>query len=179
MPLPDLRQVVKKGGTILQQQARPVEDERTEFKAAFEWDSRKRARNPDLRFGSLKTVAAFLNSQGGTLYLGLDDSGAPVGIREDLALIEDEHPEDVFQNRFREFLKNSLDPMPLSNVASRFQGSDGRRVCVVEVQPFQGVTYLVYKDKSGQQREGVFVRDGNRTIELKGRARDQFVVSRN
>ncbi|MCH7944562.1 MAG: ATP-binding protein [Armatimonadetes bacterium] len=155
------------------------ESKTLEFKASLRWDMRK-SRQDDkvITHAVLKTVAAFLNSQGGTLYLGLDDSGAPVGIREDLALIDDDHPEDVFQNRFREFLKNSLDPMPLSNVASKFQGGDSKRVCVIEVQPFQGVTYLVYKDRSGQQREGVFVRDGNRTIELKGRARDQFVVSR-
>lgn len=178
-PLPDIRQVVKKGGALNQnKKTRLVEDEKTEFKSTFEWDSRRGSRNPELRFATLKTVAAFLNSAGGDLYIGLDDSGNPIGIANDLALLKDDRPEDVFENRLREFLKNHLDPMPLSNVSMRFVKMSDYTVCVVTVRAANGINYLSYKDQEGKSQEGVFVRDGNRTVELKGRARDQFVVDR-
>ena len=173
-----MRQVVKKGGALKPKAASLVEDGRTEFKSTFEWDSRRGARNPELRFATLKTVAAFLNSEGGNLYLGIDDRGRPIGIENDLALLKDDRPRDVFENRLREFLKNHLDPMPLSNVSVKFETMSDHIVCIVTVRTANGVTYLSYKDQTGRPQEGVFVRDGNRTVELKGRSRDQFVVDR-
>jgi predicted HTH transcriptional regulator len=132
-----------------------------------------------MRFGSLRTVAAFLNSDGGVLYLGVGDNGVPVGLDGDFALIEDASPCDVFENRFREFMKNSLDPLPLNDVVLSFQEMEGHIVCVVTVVATGGVTYLLHKDDSGQKVESVFVRDGNRTIKLDGRGRDSFVRERN
>ncbi len=177
-PLPDLRQIIKKGGTLSASRTLPPEGAHVEYKASFEWDPRRSQRSPEMRFGSLRTVAAFLNSEGGVLYLGVDDDGVPVGLDGDFALIEDASPCDVFENRFREFMKNALDPLPLNSVAVTFEEMEGQVVCVVSVSAAAHVTYLLHKDPSGQKVESVFVRDGNRTIELKGRNRDQFVLER-
>jgi DNA-binding NtrC family response regulator len=53
---------------------RPIQDlikspeqENLEFKSSFQWDLRENRENKDLRFSVLKTIAAFLNTQGGTL----------------------------------------------------------------------------------------------------------------
>ncbi|HXH60754.1 MAG TPA: ATP-binding protein, partial [Fimbriimonadaceae bacterium] len=181
-PLPDIRPVVRKGGMLGTRHAGvtlPPEGPRTEYKASFEWDPRRRMRNPALRLGCLKTIAAFLNSEGGTLYIGVVDSGVPVGIADDLAMFDDVDPEDTFHNRFREMLKNHLDPIPLNDVTLSYRMINGLTVAAVDVQPFDGVTYLAYRDRSGQRVESVFVRDGNRTLELRGRDRDRFVVKRN
>lgn len=177
-PLPDLRQIVKKGGALAAAKPFPPEGPTVEYKASFEWDPRRAQRSPDMRFGSLRTVAAFLNADGGTLYIGVDDGGVPLGIEDDLALIDDPSPLDMFEGRFREFLKNSLDPLPLNNVSLAFPEVEGVRLCAVSVTPSPSVTYLTHKDQSGQTHESVFVRDGNRTIELRGRDRDLFVLSR-
>ena len=119
-----------------------------------------------------------MNSEGGTLYIGVSDQGVPVGLEGDFALIEDASPCDVFEGRLREFVKNSLDPLPLNSVVLDFQEMEGKVVCVVRVSPSSAVTYLTHKDVSGQKVESVFVRDGNRTIELRGRDRDAFVAGR-
>lgn len=180
-PLPDLRSAVKKGGAIDGQSLKwrlPPEGQHTEYKASFEWDSRRMMRSAALRFGTLKTICAFLNAEGGALYIGVNDSGAPVGIGPDLELIEDGFKHDAFVNRFREILKNHIDPIPLNKVTVTIEDAMGLEVVVVKVLPQSGVTYLVSKDQSGRTTEDVFVRDGNRTVELQGRARDQFVVKR-
>ena len=44
-----------------------------EFKSTFQWDVVKGEQNKALRLSSLKTIAAFLNSQGGTLLIGVED----------------------------------------------------------------------------------------------------------
>lgn len=181
-PLPDLETCIAWRPTPLteiEDAMIPPEGQRVEYKASLEWDTGRAARNKDHLTAALRAVCGFLNTEGGTLYIGVDDSGHPVGLVPELSAIRDSHPHDVFRARFREHLKNHLDPVPLNHVVERFEIFEGQTVLVVEVYPAQHVTYLIRKDgSSGQQMEEVYVRDGNRTLNLQGRKRDQFFASR-
>ena len=161
-------------------EALPPESGTREYKATFEWDSRSGQRNPGLAHASLRTVCAFLNSEGGTLVVGVGDDLSVIGLEGDFASIKDEKKEDTFEGRLRELMKNHIDPLPLNAVTVSFPTLLGRVVCQIDVQARpETVTYFASKDsKSGQPVEEVFVRDGNRTLALRGRKRDQFVVSR-
>lgn len=178
-PLPDLREVVRLGRPVTSgARNRLEENAKVEFKATFDWHVRKAVRDGELRLGTLRTVAAFLNSEGGVLYLGVDDSGTPVGLDTDLDQIEDPYPLDVFEARIREYFKNHLDPVPLNAVRMEFPEMGSKTVCRIEVDARPGVTYLLRKGHDGRTLEEVYVRDGNRTLNLSGRMRDQFVLSR-
>lgn len=56
-----------------------------EFKSSFEWDMRQDMHVPQLSEMCIKTVAAFLNSSGGTLLVGVADDGSIVGLEQDIA----------------------------------------------------------------------------------------------
>ncbi|MBL8064640.1 MAG: ATP-binding protein [Chthonomonadaceae bacterium] len=178
--LPDIRDVLKNGRPMsgVGHRRQLEEGPKVELKAAFEWNVKKKEKSSDLRHGTLKTVAAFLNSQGGTIYLGIDDSGEISGLDEELAQLRDDHPEDMFENRLREFMKNHLDPLPLNAVRIDFPNIRGKTVCQIDVDARPGVTYLLRKGHDGRPIEEVYVRDGNRTLNLTGRMRDQFVLGR-
>jgi len=180
VPLPDVREIVRLGRPVKSTPGRGRLEEGTkiEFKSTFEWNIKRGERSGDLRLGTLKSIAAFLNSEGGTLYLGVDDHGNPVGLEHDLAQIEDTYPLDAFELRMREFFKNHLDPVPLNAVRIDFPEMSSKTVCRIEVDPRPGVTYLLRKGPDGRTLEEVFVRDGNRTLNLNGRMRDQFVLGR-
>ncbi|MBS1707465.1 MAG: ATP-binding protein [Armatimonadetes bacterium] len=185
-PLPAMDAVIRSGGKVstAPRQTAPagvgfVEGPRTEFKSTFEWDSRRQQRNPEHLFASLKTVAAFMNAHGGVLFIGVDDDGQAIGLDGDLDLIDDPHPLDIFEMRFREAMKNHIQPIPLNNVEMQFVGLQGKTVAKIEVAARPGVTYLIRRDpRTGQMLEEVYVRDGNRTLNLSGRTRDQFVLAR-
>ncbi|MCU0315185.1 MAG: ATP-binding protein [Fimbriimonadaceae bacterium] len=184
-PIPDVGGMVRLGLALnLQAEATTIpipalENETTEFKSTFDWDARQGKRQPERALACLKTIAGFLNSQGGTLYIGIDDKGQVVGISEELNQIRDPGPEDIFEGRLREAMKNTLDPIPLSLVTISFPQLFGNPVCRVDVKPRPTVTYLMRKDeRTGQHLEEVYVRDGHRTLNLKGRQRDHFVLSR-
>jgi hypothetical protein len=49
------------------------ESSEIEYKSTFQWDVRESKRNKDLQKATLKTLAAFLNSDGGTLVIGVTD----------------------------------------------------------------------------------------------------------
>lgn len=178
-PLPDLREVVRLGRPVTPEtRNRLEENSKVEFKATFDWHVRRGVRDGELRLGTLRTVAAFLNSEGGVLYLGVDDSGTPIGLDSDLDQIDDAFPLDVFEARIREYFKNHLDPVPLNAVRMEFPEMGSKRVCRIEVDARPGVTYLLRKGQDGRTLEEVYVRDGNRTLNLTGRMRDQFVLGR-
>lgn len=178
-PLPNLHGAVQVGRAIVQIQApRMVEDEHNEFKSAFAWNSRTQQRDARLRSGVVRTVAAFLNTDGGVLWLGIDDSGRPIGLEDELALIDSDKPEDVFRVQVHEALKNSVEPLPFHHLVWEWRRVMGKLVAKVSVRASPHISYVVEKGENGRANETIYVRDGNRTIALVGRHRDQFVISR-
>jgi predicted HTH transcriptional regulator len=53
------------------------ETTRLEFKQTMQWDTKLQKRNPELLRACVKTVCAFLNGEGGTLLIGVTNSGEP------------------------------------------------------------------------------------------------------
>src|SRR5258708_39151873 len=51
------------------------ENKRTEYKSTLRYDLRQKSVLPHIEHRVLKTIAAFLNSEGGTLLVGVDDDG--------------------------------------------------------------------------------------------------------
>jgi len=178
VPLPDLRKVVRVGSASPMEGATLVEGPRVEFKAAFDWNSSRGERSAELRMGVLRTIVGFMNSEGGTLYIGMSDDGTVTGIQEELRTLQDPHPQDVFEGRVREAIKNHIEPLPLQGVQLRFIQVSGQVIVEIQVSPRAGVTYLVRKGADGRPSEEIHVRDGNRTLNLSGRARDRFVAER-
>jgi hypothetical protein len=58
-----------------------------EFKSTLQWDVVQKQPNRSLRRSALKSVAGFMNSEGGTLILGVEDDGHIFGIDKDIALV--------------------------------------------------------------------------------------------
>jgi len=62
---------------------RKGENRFVEFKAALRWNIHTNQPDSKIEKSSLKTLVAFMNSDGGTLYVGVHDSGELLGIEED------------------------------------------------------------------------------------------------
>jgi predicted HTH transcriptional regulator len=149
-----------------------------EFKASFDWSTHRNERDPSLRLGTLRTLCAFLNCEGGSVYLGVDDSGSVVGIDDELLRFNCDNPRDQFETRVRQYVREAIDPPPLGALDIEFETYGRRTVCVLSVAPRPGITYLVQRKPSGRIEDIVYVRDGNRTVRLEGRSRDRFVIAR-
>lgn len=75
-----------------------------EFKQTFSKDVRSGGKKPqkEVEEWSLKNIVAFLNKEGGTLLIGVEDSGEIYGIEKDKYVNDDKyllHFKDVFKNR--------------------------------------------------------------------------------
>ena len=70
------------------------ESKTLEFKSTLRWNLRRRTAEDDkcITHAVLKTIAAFLNTEGGDLLIGVADDGSIVGIdRDQLAKDEEVH----------------------------------------------------------------------------------------
>src|ERR1700688_203746 len=68
-----------------------------EFKQSLEADARTGAKDPKALDGVLKTIAAFLNTEGGTLLIGVSDDGKVRGLGQDYALLGKKQNDDGFE----------------------------------------------------------------------------------
>jgi hypothetical protein len=59
------------------------EHDKLEFKSTFRWDLRQNKKNPAIEHAALKSITAFLNSDGGDLLIGVADDGAILGVEGD------------------------------------------------------------------------------------------------
>ena len=97
------------------------------------WDKRLERRNPDLLRGCVKTVCAFLNGIGGTLLVGVADSGELNGLEDDIKDFSDRKTTDGFESRLREALVNGIDPESSHLVTVSFPIVRGVQICRVDV----------------------------------------------
>jgi hypothetical protein len=59
------------------------ECETIEFKSTLRWNIKADKKDPEISYALIKTIAAFLNTRGGTLLVGVDDKGIPLGLERD------------------------------------------------------------------------------------------------
>jgi hypothetical protein len=84
------------------------ESVRVEYKGSLRWDYREKQVNKALTKSVVKTLAAFLNTDGGTLLIGVMDDGVIAGIESDFATLGTKGNRDGFELTVRNALKESL-----------------------------------------------------------------------
>ena len=83
------------------------ESDRLEFKSTARWNLHTAQRDDRIELVIAKTVCGFLNTDGGTLLIGVNDDGVPVGLVNDFAVVKAPDP-DRFELWLRDFLGSTL-----------------------------------------------------------------------
>ena len=113
--------------------------------------------------GVIKTVAAFMNSKGGTLGIGISDDGDIPGIQPDLDYKKQDL--DGCQNWLATLLINAMGQVSVAkNVDNRFGAVEENVVCLVDVVPSPTPVYA----DTVKGKEVFYVRVGNTTRILSG-----------
>jgi len=158
--LVDLRALIERG-----------EGPGIEFKSTAFFDVKHYLANPDLNplqylsakvsFSSVKTIAAFLNSNGGTLLVGVDDDGNILGIERDFGLKSIDSV-DKWELKFRDLLASYFHQGTSVNrfVGIEFVSINERTVARVSVAKGYGLHFTKGDSSDSFQ---LFLRLGNRT----------------
>ncbi len=145
----------------LEEMLRSGEHERLEFKTSFRWDDHRKQINKELEKTVMKTAAAFLNSDGGHLLIGVDDQGRSLGLEKDFASLPKKDA-DGFENHFNNIFNQMIGPEFRRLVQLSFENVSDKKICLVRVEPSHRPAYL----KNGNS-EDFYIRTGNVTTPLK------------
>lgn len=141
-----------------------TEDEHTEFKSTLRFNLATGKPDKQLEMGVIKAIAGLTNYEGGTLFIGVDDEGEPVGVEPDLSTLRRGN-EDSFRRHFSQIVIARLGAENYHLVDPRFVPVRGKKVCVVKVRASSdGPVYV--KDGAIDR---LFVRMGAHTKELNAR----------
>jgi hypothetical protein len=136
------------------------ENEKVEFKQTLRWDIKEKRVNKALEGVILKTVVGFLNTDGGTLIIGVSDERKIEGLKKDYISLPKKSC-DGMENHLSQLLISACGLEARNRVAIGFAEFDGKEVCVVEVGVHDRPVYL--RDAG---EEFFFVRVGNGTRPL-------------
>lgn len=126
------------------------EGRKVEFKSTFRWDVRQEKNSDAITHASLKTISAFLNTDGGTLLIGVADDKTAVGIEAD-GFPND----DKFMLHFYGVIKASMGIEASTLVQADIDMFEGRKICIVRCKLSSRPVYIRVSGK-----EEFFIRTG-------------------
>ena len=121
----------------------------------------------------LKTVAAFLNTEGGDLLIGVADDGSIVGIERDQL-----ENDDRFMRHLAQVVRNGLGDRAGTCIDPKTQVVNGKTVCVVSCQRSPEPVYLKWKGVETGPDGDFFVRSGPGTVKLAAESAREYVKTR-
>lgn len=134
-----------------------------EFKSSARWNYRTSKRDDEIELVIAKTVAAFLNSEGGTLLIGVNDDGEVLGLEPDYQLMQ--RPDrDHYELWLRDLLGRCLGQSNTTRVSVSFAEVRDREVCRLDISPAPAPVFV--NVPKGPRTADFYVRAGNSTRRL-------------
>ena len=169
--LAPIREVVQRG-----------ESDSLEFKSSARWNMRTGKRDDAMETVIAKTVAAFMNSGGGTLLIGVDDDGRLIGMGPDYSTLKTPDS-DRFELWIRDMWGQrmgtnaaALPRLDFAEASDPQEGYERQEVCRVTIPPSPHPVYL--RGPKGKGEAELWVRVGNSTRRLEVADAVQYVSTR-
>ena len=124
---------------------RKGETKTCEFKETLTLDVRKQTREKYIALEALKTVAGFLNSEGGTLLIGVADNGEVLGVTAEMSKLFKES-KDKYLLHFKDILKSRIGESLYLLVDYFWVSVDEKTVLVVQCKRADSPCYLDGKE---------------------------------
>ncbi|MDP9363434.1 MAG: protease Lon-related BREX system protein BrxL [Chloroflexota bacterium] len=142
------------------------ENTNLEFKETAFWDINRNTKDKVISLAIVKTVAGFMNQEGGTLLIGVNDEGEAVGLDRDYQLWSKgpRAPRDAFENALTTFFEETIGSSATSsNLRLSWEPVDGKDICRIDVIPSRQPVFVKNKEK---QSTDFYVRMNNSTRAL-------------
>jgi len=148
------------------------EGPKLEFKSSFRWDLRQERANKSLEAVILKTIAGFMNGDGGTLLIGVTDDGAIVGLKPDYSLLK-KSDADGFEQALITVVSTNLGADLCQNLHIVFHAIEGEDICRIIIKPAPRPVYL---NREGGPR--LYLRTGGGTRDMNIQEATEYIKGR-
>ena len=133
------------------------ENEFVEFKSTLRYNLFTKKFDKEIEHAALKTVAAFLNTSGGILILGVDDKKQILGLKDD-NFKDDDH----MMLHLTKLIQERIGIQHARFIKSNVESSNGKKVMRVDVKPASSPAYLTHIND-----EIFYVRTGPATSQMR------------
>ncbi len=134
------------------------ESAQLEYKSSLRWDFKTSEVADYIQLATLKTIAAFLNTYGGSLIIGIDDDGLPLGLEYDYKTLKKPN-KDGFELHLINLIKSNLRKELCRLININFHLVADKEICRVVVAQSPEPVYC------GKEKK-FYIRTGNSTDEL-------------
>jgi predicted HTH transcriptional regulator len=137
------------------------ESKTIEFKSTLRWDLQRKDVNKNLEYACIRTLAGFMNAQGGSLVIGIADDGSVRGLTDDYMTLVKKN-RDGFELHLRQLVESAIGKLQESLIEVRFEKDDAKEICIICVGASKEPVFL-------SNRKGIKefpVRFGNSTKAL-------------
>lgn len=141
------------------------ENKRAEYKSTLRFCLKEKSPQAYVEHSALKTIAAFLNSDGGTLLIGVDDDGNILGLADDYSTFgKNKNYQDEWVKHFDNITSYAFGNAIMNNVSLNFAIVEEKVVAIVDVR--ESTTHIFMKNKSDKNRKQFYIRRNGSTVEL-------------
>ncbi len=144
------------------------ESSEIEFKSTLRVNLHTGSKDPRIEMAALKTIAGFLNSNGGILTIGVADDRTPLGIDADGF-----ENEDKMNLHLVNLIRERIGPSMMQFIHARFEDYDGCRVMVIECSKAKMPVFV----KDGTI-EHFYIRTGPSTTEISASQTQEYIKQR-
>lgn len=144
------------------------ETEYVEFKSSLRWNKFTNKKDPAIEHASLKTMAAFMNAEGGTLLIGVNDEGELLGLQHD----QFENTDKMLLH-LTKLINDKISPLHSQFVNVFVEEIEGKQVLRVDCEAATIPAYL-----SNQNDDHFYVRTGPSTVSLSVRKIYDYIQMR-
>jgi type I restriction enzyme, R subunit len=150
------------------------ESKTLEFKSTLRWNLKENRQDDKfITHAVLKTVAAFLNTDGGDLLIGVADDGAIVGIEADRL-----DNDDKFMRHLAQVVRNGMGDRAGTCIDPKVQLVQDKGVCVISCQRSPEPVFLKWKGLEATAEGDFFVRSGPGTVRLPPDSAKEYIRTR-
>jgi hypothetical protein len=135
------------------------ENEKLEFKSTLRINMHTNEIDRKIEFSSLKTLVAFMNSNGGILLIGVENSGNIIGINEDKF-----ENTDKFILHLTNILKSKIGKKYFSLINFKVIKIGEKEIVKIECEKSKSPVFI----KSLNEEEEFYIRVGPSSIQIKG-----------
>ncbi len=147
---------------------REGETEHVEFKSSLRWNVYTNKKDPAIEHACLKTMAAFMNSEGGTLLVGVNDEGESLGLEKDQF-----QNEDKLLLHITKLINDRMSPLHSQFINLNVEEINEKQVLRIDCEAATVPAYLTY-----QKEDHFYVRTGPSTTSLNIRKLHDYIKMR-
>jgi hypothetical protein len=130
------------------------ESKTVEFKSTLRYCLRNNNPQKYVEHSAIKNLAAFLNSEGGTLFIGVDDDGTILGLEEtDFASFKGDNKKDEFVKHFDNLVQNYFGNDMVHKFKVEFETIDSKTIALIHIKDKAATPVMITNPEKNNDQE--------------------------